>query len=82
MTDAGAPTDLYRVRQRGEVFVIVDRDGHVIGTSFPSHQRAMFACTRLVRDASCVTRSCMSCGRPFQSEGTHNRLCPTCKKLR
>lgn len=27
-------------------------------------------------------RECMSCSRPFDSEGWHNRLCNKCRKLR
>ena len=26
------------------------------------------------------TRNCMTCGRPFWSEGAHNRICQSCKK--
>ncbi|MEX2644531.1 MAG: hypothetical protein WD270_13830 [Acetobacterales bacterium] len=26
-------------------------------------------------------RSCMTCSRPFVSEGWHNRMCPRCRKL-
>lgn len=25
------------------------------------------------------TRSCLTCGRPFDSEGAHNRMCPQCR---
>ncbi len=26
------------------------------------------------------TRTCLSCVKPFDSEGWHNRLCPQCRK--
>lgn len=26
------------------------------------------------------TRKCLSCEKPFDSEGWHNRLCPQCRK--
>lgn len=26
-------------------------------------------------------RTCLACGRPFESEGWHNRLCQPCRRL-
>lgn len=28
-----------------------------------------------------ISRPCLCCGRSFDSEGPHNRLCPSCRKL-
>ncbi len=35
---------------------------------------------RAERDACAVWRACLGCGRPFPSEGSHNRLCGTCRR--
>ena len=34
---------------------------------------------RAERDACAVWRACLGCGRPFPSEGIHNRLCGGCR---
>lgn len=28
-----------------------------------------------------MTRPCMCCQKPFESEGIHNRMCPVCRRL-
>ena len=35
---------------------------------------------RAERDACAVWRPCLCCGRPFPSEGIHNRLCGGCRR--
>ncbi len=35
---------------------------------------------RAERDACAVWRACLGCGRPFPSEGIHNRLCGGCRR--
>ena len=42
--------------------------------SAPSHHAPKAAATQ--------PRTCLACGRVFESEGAHNRICLTCKKHR
>jgi hypothetical protein len=44
------------------------------------HRSEMAARKRAERDACAVRRSCLGCGRPFPSEGIHNRLCGSCRR--
>ena len=39
------------------------------------------AIERIKRRARRVTRPCMCCGQPFESEGIHNRMCGGCRHL-
>ena len=32
------------------------------------------------KDCACTPRACLCCGKPFMSEGPHNRLCAQCRK--
>jgi len=48
-------------------------------------QRDAEACAdRMNRDQAARrharTRACMTCGKPFQSEGNHNRMCDPCRR--
>ena len=44
------------------------------------HRCETMARKRAERDACAVWRPCLCCGRPFPSEGIHNRLCIRCHR--
>ena len=44
------------------------------------HRSEAAARKRAERDACAVWRACLGCGRLFPSEGSHNRLCGTCRR--
>lgn len=72
------------VRRGDDHFQVLRPDGTVYG-DYPTLNQA--AATVGIRqketDAAArkMTRACMCCRRPFDSEGIHNRLCDGCRRL-
>ncbi len=73
----------WRVNRRDDdVFDVLCPDGKVHGT-YPSLSQAAGIAgiqqKRADQAARKMTRACMGCQRPFESEGIHNRMCPICR---
>jgi hypothetical protein len=62
---------------------VIDPEGVIYGT-YASAAQARATCSTRQREADhrarVVTRPCMCCRAPFDSEGPHNRLCPLCRR--
>lgn len=73
----------WRVVPAGDdVFEVRRPDGVLHGTYTSRSQAAGIVGIRQKeadRAARRMTRPCMCCQRPFQSEGIHNRMCATCR---
>ena len=69
----------YKIKKRGYSYFVLDADDEVVGGGFTSHAMAALSMERLQRASQSGYRPCMSCQKPFLSEGSHNRLCPRCK---
>ena len=70
------------VRKADDVFDVLCPDGTIYGTYATLCQAAATVGVRQKeadQAARRVTRACMCCAKPFDSEGIHNRLCRTCR---
>ena len=65
-----------------EVWTVLRPDDTVYGT-YGSHPKAIATASARQREddqaARRMTRACMCCRKPFESEGIHNRLCSCCR---
>lgn len=73
----------WRVITKAEgVYEVRDAEGEIYGT-YPSVFAAEAARGHGQRrdDAKArkTVRNCMTCSKPFESEGIHNRMCTTCR---
>ena len=63
---------------------VISPDGAIYGT-YPGAAYARTICATRQgeedRKARVVTRPCMCCRAPFESEGVHNRMCQICRRL-
>lgn len=65
-------------------FMVRRPDGSVYGTYATLNQAAATAGIRQKEAdlaARRMTRTCMNCRNPFESEGIHNRMCTRCRSL-
>ena len=67
------------IERRGALFYLVATDGAVVGLGYVNRRDAEEALGILLRSSQRTMRPCISCGRPFESSGPHNRMCPRCK---
>jgi hypothetical protein len=67
------------IEKRGALFYLVAPDGSAVGLGYAHRRDAEEALDVLMRSSRPSTRSCMTCGRSFESSGTHNRMCPNCR---
>lgn len=67
-----------RVEGSGSAWAIWDGDQLVSITAH--HDRALDQIESLLRRRRQAPRICLSCDRPFLSDGPHNRLCPKCRR--
>ena len=76
-----APAGDYRMRiarrSGGPVYEVVDRGGVVVAT-LSSEDLALRKIDTLARRARSRMRPCLCCKALFESEGSHNRMCPAC----
>lgn len=68
----------------GGVYQVISPKGEIHASfnckeNAETNRDAMAAKENLARKR--VTRPCMCCHRPFDSEGIHNRLCDSCRRL-
>lgn len=71
-------------RKSDTAFVVYRPDGTVYDTYGSLQQAAAFASIRQREDdarARKTVRPCLCCQKPFDSEGIHNRLCDTCRRM-
>ena len=71
----------YRIEKRRSHYFVLDAEGQAVSGGFTERSLAMDSMERLQRTSQSGYRPCMSCRKPFLSEGSHNRLCPRCKAL-
>ena len=76
---ASAP-ERYRVDRANQYWAIFNAQGERVSGFHTDRSTAEDACARLIKAASKQLRSCLCCGRNFQSEGAHNRLCDGCRR--
>ncbi|PIE09050.1 MAG: hypothetical protein CSA73_00550 [Rhodobacterales bacterium] len=57
----------------------VFQGGQKVRGAYSSEQIAEAACDRMEREARCKRRPCITCGKPFMSEGPGNRMCDKCR---
>jgi hypothetical protein len=67
----------------GGVYQVISPSGEIHANfnckdNAETNRAAMEARDNLTRKR--VTRSCLCCQRPFQSEGIHNRMCDVCRR--
>lgn len=75
--DAG-DFELRRVRRGGKPFYEVrSRAGQVVA-ALSSRSLALRKIETLERRTQTRVKPCLSCNRPFESEGAHNRMCHGC----
>lgn len=73
----------WRVVAKGaDLFEVRQPDGEIFGTyASLSQAAAIVGIRQKAADLAArkATRPCMCCGKPFESEGIHNRLCGYCR---
>jgi hypothetical protein len=51
-----------------------------VSTTWWNWEIAEHRMERMLRKERLVTRDCITCRRPFRSEGAHNRMCNPCRQ--
>lgn len=78
-----APEQRFHVEKIAGVFRVVNPEGKLLNPPFACRNAAVDAAERWQaeadRRAKRGPRPCMCCGRTFDSEGIHNRLCAPCR---
>jgi hypothetical protein len=72
----------WRVVPKGDVFEVRDAEGEVYGTYLTVYAAEAARAHGQRRDdakARKTVRHCMTCNKPFESEGIHNRMCTFCR---
>lgn len=67
------------IEKRGALFYLVSEDGVVRGLGYANRHDAEEALRTWLRSSQRSIRACISCGRSFESSGSHNRMCPPCR---
>lgn len=60
-------------------YAVVDANGKAVSQEYWTEMDADAALDRLMRAAKTLTRPCICCQKPFESEGAHNRMCDRCR---
>lgn len=71
---------MIEVRGSGQSFACF-RDNQQIAGPFWNKETALRAAERHEERRKTKKRPCMHCRQTFKSEGPHNRLCNTCRRL-
>ena len=71
--------NIHRVEKRGALFYVIGVNGRAIGRGYAQREEAEQYLDALLRSAQKRVRICISCQKPFESEGSHNRRCNRCK---
>lgn len=70
---------MHKVTKRGALFYVVDEVNRPFGIGHVLRENAEEALSDMMRAFQRSIRTCMTCQKPFESEGTHNRRCNRCK---
>lgn len=73
---------MYKVTRSGSIYLLLNEKGRSTGQVYWTEADAEAARLELTRKAQQKIRICMSCQKPFESEGSHNRMCLLCKRRR
>jgi tRNA(Ile2) C34 agmatinyltransferase TiaS len=68
-----------KVARRGALFYVVHSNGKAASVGYARLEDAEEHLSSLAREAQRSVRICLSCQKPFESEGSHNRRCNRCK---
>ena len=70
-------------RVNGRGYAVVDDQGVPVTAYSKDRSYTVLACAAknqaLDRAAKVITRPCLRCSKPFESQGIHNRLCGHCR---
>ena len=72
------PADTFAVKPSREGWQAC-RNDQPLGRAYASEERAWAQIDRHKRQDTLTTRRCMTCEKPFTSEGRHNRMCTPCR---
>lgn len=70
----------HSVEKRGALFYVLGPNGKLLGRGYVRREDAEESLRELLLSSQRSVRTCLSCERPFESEGTHNRMCAPCKR--
>lgn len=80
------PGPKFRIEYQGgerRGWYVLDPNGLTCAGPFGDRHKASMTCDARQAEADARAkrgrRPCMCCGRPFQSEGIHNRMCDPCR---
>ena len=65
-------------RRKGKYFVL--QDGEVVSAGYSNNNVALTMLATLQYKAGLVERDCITCRKPFMSEGAHHRMCDGCRR--
>lgn len=71
---------LHKVEKRGALFYVIGLNGSPVGIGYARREDAEETVEGLRRSADRIIRVCMTCQKPFEADGPHNRMCPQCKR--
>jgi hypothetical protein len=78
----------HKVDGNGHFFWVTDPSGRIASKAFATFREAQTKAEKLDEEADrearfgkARRRPCMCCGREFQSDGIHNRLCGYCARV-
>jgi hypothetical protein len=69
----------YRRDVKARDYVVFDPAGEPVCRGFTCPDDAVRKIEQLEHEARRVDRPCMTCRAIFKSEGSHNRMCDTCR---
>lgn len=68
-----------RVGMLGSRYAVFAKDGRQLSGPTGSVEEAEAMLDRRRRALRQIARPCITCTKPFDSEGPHNRMCPDCR---
>tara|TARA_R100000789_G_scaffold64101_1_gene60698 strand:- start:791 stop:1054 length:264 start_codon:yes stop_codon:yes gene_type:complete len=72
------PAETFQVKPTREGWQAL-KNGHPLGRPFASEKWAWAQIDRHKRKEVLTERPCLTCSKPFASEGPHNRMCTPCR---
>ncbi|SNS87395.1 hypothetical protein SAMN05421763_103308 [[Luteovulum] sphaeroides subsp. megalophilum] len=68
----------YRVAQLAHGFAVKNAEAERVSPVFPDKEGALDWLLTAAERRAPRERPCLSCQKPFESKGIHDRLCPAC----
>ncbi|MEA5160540.1 hypothetical protein U5903_07100 [Cereibacter johrii] len=68
----------YRVAQLAHGFAVKNAEAERVSPVFPDKEGALDWLLTTAERRAPRERPCLSCQKPFESKGIHDRLCPAC----